>query len=145
MTVFTLFVLFTIDVIAQLNTDKLQLINAVFQDADENCNLDLTKYSKETIQTSLDVCKKGMAWLKIECDANYDDVPLCRENMPAIKTYLTQYNFDDRDIQYFHDNYEQNRLATQLDTNTMTIIQEQRTTKFVQNALEFLKDMRTSK
>ena len=98
--------------------NKLSLINAVFQDANDNCNIDITKYSKETIQTSLDICKKSMAWLKVECDVNYDNSQICRENMPAIKTYLTRNNFDDRDIQYFYNDYQQNRLATQLDPNT---------------------------
>jgi hypothetical protein len=125
---------------AQLEgVDKIQLINTVFQDASENCNLDITKYSEKTIQTSLEICKKGMAWLKIECDANYGNVPLCKENMPNIKKFLATNYFDERDIQYYHDKYNE-RLAMNLDTDTMTVIQEKKIGKGLQTLLDALKD-----
>lgn len=109
----------------QQQLDKTKLINAVFEDANENCNLPIGKYSDNTVQTSLEICKKGMAWLKVECDIHYDNVELCRENMPAIKTYLTRNNFDERDTQYHHDEYNE-RLSMNLNTDTMTVTQDER-------------------
>lgn len=120
--------------------DKTQLISAVFEDVDENCNLPIGKYSDNTAQTSLEICKKGMAWLKIECDANYDNVELCKENMPAIKTYLTRNNFDERDTQYHHDKYVE-RLDKNLDISTMTVIQEEKITKGLQTLLDATANM----
>ncbi|MGI9012267.1 MAG: hypothetical protein ACR2F1_13925 [Nitrososphaeraceae archaeon] len=59
--------------------------------------------------------------------------------MPSIKTYLTRNNFDERDTQYHHDKYAK-RLDKNLDTSTMTVIQEKKITKGLQTLLDAVKD-----
>ena len=129
----------TTNVYAQ-TVDKIQLINAVFEDTSINCNLPIGKYSDQTVQTSLEICKKGMAWLKVECDLHYDNVPLCKENMSNIKKFLGTNYFDERDTQYHHDEYNK-RIDMNLDIDTMTVIQEKKIPKGLQLLLDAVENM----
>ena len=68
---------------------------------------------------SQDKCDEGMAWLKIECDIYYNQSNMCKENMVILRTYLGAMDFDDKNVQYFHDKYTK-RLASQVLENNPT-------------------------
>ena len=114
--------------LGQTNADeKLEKIDQVFISVKDDCEkgsktteppsgfgYSLDKQAREAAekldqllnQDFRDACQEGMAWLKIECDINYDQSMLCRENMPNLKAFLVGRNMDDRDSKYFHDKYE---------------------------------------
>jgi hypothetical protein len=57
--------------------NKLESIYPIMVAVDENCIFLLVNlrksYSYKTIAQVNGICREGMAWLKIECDANYDN------------------------------------------------------------------------
>jgi hypothetical protein len=136
-----IFILPLQSVLGQTNTttsiDKLRLIETVMIDAKDNCNSnpktsssfnpDIQKFdemleeiTKPGREQAEDNCKKGMAWLKIECDLNYNVSQICRENMPVIKGFLAERHMDERDAGYFHDEYNQ-VIDAYLNTTTYKI------------------------